>query len=218
MDCNTEYTTGKMLVIEGTEGAGKSTMVHFIHGYLQSQSKQVLITREPGGTFMGEVIRSLIKEEQEQEPLEPIAELLLLYAARIQHLEKVIKPALAKGTWVICDRFELSTFAYQGGGRGIPIQVIQDISHICLQNFTPDYTLFFDIPPAQGLTRASQRGATDCIEKLPIEFFERVYQAYHRVIDTYPGNIQIIDAQQPLAAVQQQVQHILQQLVGSHVS
>lgn len=218
MDTKTDQPTGKLLVIEGTEGAGKSTMVSFLHAYLQSQSKRVLITREPGGTPMGEVVRSLVKDEQDKDPLTPMAELLLLYAARVQHLEKVIKPALSEGIWVICDRFELSTWAYQGGGRGIPLTVIQSISRSCLQDFIPDYTLFFDIPPIQGLARASQRGATDCIEKLPIEFFERVYQAYHAAIAQYPGTIEIIDASQTLVAVEQRVHHVLHQWVGHHES
>ena len=124
---------GKLLVIEGLEGAGKTTVIQTIESYLKDKNQKVLLTREPGGTRVGEWVRSLIKEQVSGETLDPRTELLMLYAARVQHIEEIIKPALKQGIWVISDRFELSTIAYQGGGRGLPMAMINQVSTAVLQ-------------------------------------------------------------------------------------
>ena len=203
---------GKFIVIEGLEGAGKSTIIRTIESFLQAKNQAVLLTREPGGTRVGEVVRSLIKDSVEGETLDPRAELLLLYAARAQHIEQVIRPALEQGIWVICDRFELSTIAYQGGGRGISLDLIKQISTICLQGFTVDLTFFLDILPEQGLLRASTRGAADRIEKESLDFFNKVYQAYHQAIAGNKDHIIMIDASQSLQTVQKSLLQSLDQL------
>lgn len=168
---------GRFIVVEGLEGAGKSTAIHSIQESLASQVPNVLLTREPGGTRLGERLRTLVKDV-DGDALDSRAELLLMYAARVQLLEQVIRPALARGDWVIADRFELSTYAYQGGGRGIDLDIIDRLSAICLRGFEPDLTIYLDIPPTTGLERARQRGQTDRIEQESLAFFERVHQAY----------------------------------------
>ncbi len=133
---------GKFIVVEGLEGAGKSTALQTIKRYLERFVPELLLTREPGGTRVGEHVRQLLKERVEGEALEPRCELLLFYAARVQLLEQVIRPALSQGTWILADRFELSTFAYQGGGRKLDKHMIQHLSAFCLQGFKPDLILF----------------------------------------------------------------------------
>lgn len=141
---------GKLIVIEGLEGAGKSTAVDTLVTLLSEAGISAITTREPGGTEIGEQLRSIIKNPQYKNILDDKSELLLLYTARTQLLEEVIKPALKKGCWVIADRFELSTRAYQGGGRGLNLNVINQLSEFCLDGFKPDLTLYLDISPEQG--------------------------------------------------------------------
>lgn len=191
---------GKFIVIEGLEGAGKSTALNTISAHLDKLKIPYLVTREPGGTKVGEAIRAILKDPL-HENLDPVCELLLLYAARVQLLNTIIKPTLAKGTWVIADRFELSTFAYQGGGRQLSLNNISQISNICLQNFRPDLILFLDINPEQGFNRIKTRNHLDRIEREPLEFFHKVYKTYQQLIPTIK-NLIVINAEQPLANVQ----------------
>ena len=195
---------GKFIVIEGLEGAGKTTAIKTIQEYLQAKQLSVIVTREPGGTRVGDVVRSLLKNHVPGEVLDSRTELLLLYAARVQHVTEVITPALNQGTWVISDRFELSTLAYQGGGRGIDRGLIHQISAICLQGFAPDLTFFLDIHPEQGLHRVNQRGQADRIESESLEFFDKVSCAYHQEI-AQMSNVLRIDASQALEIVQQSI-------------
>jgi len=206
---------GKLLVIEGLEGAGKTTVIQTIESYLKDKHQKVLLTREPGGTRVGEWVRSLIKEQVSGETLDPRTELLMLYAARVQHIEEVIKPALKQGIWVISDRFELSTIAYQGGGRGLPMAMINQVSKAVLQGFKPDITFFLDLDPALGLARVLQRGAKDRMEQESLVFFQRVNDAYHQAISGMHDVIQI-DASQPLPSVQQTVMAHLDRLIESY--
>jgi dTMP kinase len=145
-----------------------------------------------------------LKEHVDGEVLDVHTELLLLYAARVQHITQVIKPTLNQGGWVLCDRFELSTIAYQGGGRGIPSEIIAQLSQWCLQGFSPDITFFLDIDPEQGLHRVSQRGQVDRIESESLAFFNKVHQAYHDALSTMK-NVVIIDAGRPLKTVQESI-------------
>ncbi|CAM2898614.1 dTMP kinase [Legionella worsleiensis] len=192
---------GKLIVIEGLEGAGKSTAVGTVINELTQRGISTVTTREPGGTDIGEILRSVIKNPQYSDVLDDKSELLLLYAARIQLIEQVIKPALKKGIWVIADRFELSTLAYQGGGRGLDLEMIKRLSAFCLDGFKPDLTLYLDIAPETGMQRVRQRGAYDRIEQQSLDFFHRVHQTYINHIQQNP-DIVTVDASQPLHTVQ----------------
>lgn len=200
---------GRFIVLEGLEGAGKSTALTTIKRFLSPHVPELIMTREPGGTQVGEVVRDLLKTTSTTEPLSSRAELLLFYAARVQLIEQVIRPALARGAWVIADRFELSTWAYQGGGRGLSQQMIQHLSEFCVQDLTPDLVLFLDLPPELGLKRILERGSTDRIEQEPVDFFHRVYHAYHEKIHKLEHAI-VIDASKPLAMVQHLVRSALE--------
>lgn len=209
--------TGKgcFIVVEGLEGAGKSTAIHTIKSYLASQGIPVLLTREPGGTQVGEIVRTLIKEPIKDEPLDDRTELLLLYAARTQLLERVIRPAIDRGTWVIADRFELSTVAYQGGGRHLDQDMIARLSQISLKGFKPDLIMFLDIKPEDGLKRVAMRGKSDRIECEPLSFFNDVYQAYHQAIKEM-DTVALIDASQSMENVQQNIMEHLTHFVRNH--
>ncbi|KTC98140.1 thymidylate kinase [Legionella erythra] len=210
-------TQGCFVVVEGLEGAGKSTVIKTIKQALESRQLTVVTTREPGGTHIGETIRHLIKEPRPQEPMSAYTELLLLYAARVQLLDQVIRPALKKGEWVLADRFELSTFAYQGGGRQIDWNIIDAISRIALQGFQPDLILFLDIHPERGMERVTQRGESDRIEQESQAFFDRVNQAYHKKIKSL-DNVALIDASQTLEAVQKSALLHLENFLTRHAA
>ena len=195
---------GHCIVVEGLEGAGKSSAINAIKQFLENLKLKVVLTREPGGTRVGETIRHLIKEKTVAEPLHPLAELLLMYASRVQLLENIIKPALKLGSWVVADRFELSTWAYQGGGRKLNKEVISHLSSFCLQDFKPDLVIFLDITPEQGLQRALNRGKFDRIEQEPLDFFNDVYNGYQERIKTM-NNVVVIDASLPLAVVRKSI-------------
>lgn len=199
---------GRFIVLEGLEGAGKSTAVSTIKQFLTENVADFLVTREPGGTVVGEAVRSLVKQSPPHEPLDSRAELLLMYASRVQLVECVIKPALQRGTWVLADRFELSTFAYQGGGRGLDAKMIEQLSDFCLAGFKPDLLIFLDVPPDLGLRRVLKRGHTDRIERESKAFFNAVYDAYHAKLKTM-DNVAIIDASQPQAVVQRAILEVL---------
>lgn len=193
--------TGRFVVIEGLEGAGKTTAINTVYQWLSRQGQHVVQTREPGGTPLAEQIRTLVKSVQ-QELVSPVTELLLMYAARAQLLHNVIKPALQRGDWVLADRHDLSSRAYQGGGRQIPDDVLDPIRNLVLGDLRPDLTLYLDIDPAIGLERARARGALDRIEQEQLAFFQRARAKYLAVAATEP-DIVVIDAAQPLATVQQ---------------
>lgn len=195
----------KFVVIEGLEGAGKSTAINTLRAELESAGIQDIInTREPGGTALAEKMRALVKEEHEGELLQDRSELLLMYAARIQLVETVIKPALAKGTWVIGDRHDMSSQAYQGGGRQIDANVMSSLKQIALNDFKPDFTLYLDIDPKLGLERARGRGELDRIEKMDISFFERTRERYLNLAQG-DSSVAIIDASQDLNSVQEAI-------------
>lgn len=196
--------TGKLIVIEGLEGAGKSTAINTVLELLSERAIKVSTTREPGGTQIGEQLRTLIKNPEYSDVLEDKTELLLFYAARIQLLEEIIKPALNRGEWIIADRFELSTLAYQGGGRGLCLEMIKHLSKFCLGDFKPDLTLYLDLEPELGLQRVKSRGAFDRIEQQTIEFFHRVHDQYIQEIEFIPNLIKI-DASLPIENVQKEI-------------
>ena len=203
---------GRFIVVEGLEGAGKSTALNAIKRFLTERVPELITTREPGGTRVGEAARQLIKETMVDEPLDPRTELLLLYASRVQLIEQIIRPALDRGCWVIGNRFELSTWAYQGGGRALDLSVIAQLSSFCLQDFKPDLIIFLDISPQQGLKRALKRGKADRIEQESLSFFTKVYNSYHQRIKDMT-NVVVIDASQPLVVVQNLIQKTLEKYV-----
>lgn len=192
---------GRLLVVEGLEGAGKSTAILCLQRLLEAKGVSVMTTREPGGTVVGEAVRHLLKDADHQQPLDPRAELLLFYAARVQLLETVVKPALQQGTWVLADRCELSSFAYQGGGRAIPLEVLNQLSMLCVGEMQPDLLFYLDISPEIGLQRAQLRGKLDRIEQEPLSFFQTVHQAYQASLQRF-ASVAVIDANQSLPEVQ----------------
>lgn len=190
---------GRFLVVEGLEGAGKSTAIHTLQAVLSAHRIACITTREPGGTELGETVRHIVKTHTE--PLNAYAELLLFYAARVQLLQQVIRPALARGCWVLADRFEASSFGYQGGGRQIDQALLQQLSHSCVGSTQPDLLFYLDISPEEGLKRARQRGQLDRIEQESGAFFHAVHAAYQQYIPTL-SSVVIIDASQALDRVQ----------------
>ncbi|BCA95345.1 thymidylate kinase [Legionella antarctica] len=205
-------SAGKLIVIEGLEGAGKSTAVNSVIDLLSELNIKTITTREPGGTVIGETLRTIIKNPEYSDVLDNRSELLLLYAARIQLIEQVIKPALQQGYWVIADRFELSTMAYQGGGRGLDSNIIKKISAFCLNGFKPALTLYLEISPELGMERAKLRGAFDRIEQQSIDFFYRVHKTYIQYVKEDP-DIVSIDAGRSLQEVRLAVQEAVGQFI-----
>ena len=185
----------KFIVIEGIEGAGKSTVIKHIADFLSEQNIKYILTREPGGTELAEGIRELIKQDYNEEKVFPETEVLLLYAARLQLVENIIKPALNNNTWVIADRHDLSTLAYQAGGRGVNESFIKNIKQATLKEFSYDFCLFLDVDPALGLKRASGRGKLDRIERENLQFFAKVRSKYLELLSSFSKN-GVIDANQ----------------------
>ncbi|WMY94709.1 MAG: dTMP kinase [Arsenophonus sp.] len=199
----------RYIVIEGIEGAGKTSAVKIsIKILTEIGIKEIECTREPGGTPLGEKLRELIKYGIFEEIITDKAELLMLYAARIQLIENVIKPSLLKGKWVIGDRHDLSSQAYQGGGRQFPIKLIKMLSNRLLNNFRPDLTLYLDIEPEEGLKRARNRGKLDRIEKESLDFFKRTRKRYLELA-SQDKTIITIDANQSLKKVQKNIKNVL---------
>ena len=194
---------GLFITLEGGEGAGKSTSIEFVRDHLAQAGRRVVVTREPGGTPLGEKIRGLLLNGRES--MEVDTELLLMFAARAEHLARVIRPALADGACVVCDRFTDATYAYQGGGRGVPEARIRILEDWVQEGLRPDLTLLLDIPVAQGLERAGQRSTPDRFEREKIDFFERARKRYLAAATNEPQRVRVIDAAGDLPAVQAQL-------------
>jgi len=192
--------SGKLITLEGGEGAGKSTVLEAVRTELALRGIDVLVTREPGGTAAGEAIRSVLLDPQ-MRGLHAEAELLLMFAARAQLVREMVVPALAQGRWVLSDRFTDASFAYQGGGRGQPLARIADLERWAALDIRPDLTLLLDLPVADGLRRASGRGTADRIEMESAEFFERVRIAYRSRAAAEPERFRVIDSSRPLDSV-----------------
>ena len=200
--------TGRFITVEGIEGVGKTTNIDFIHRQLLAAGREVLLTREPGGTPLAEAIRGLLLDP-EYTGMDARCELQLVFAARAEHLAKVIRPALEQGKWVLCDRFTDATYAYQGGGRGIETSIIAALEMLVQGDFRPDLTLLLDVPVAVGLARAGKRGALDRFEQEQVDFFDRVRMCYLDMAWEHPARYRVIDAAQPLAQVQQDLAAVL---------
>ena len=200
---------GKFITIDGVEGAGKSTQIKFICDYLEAKGINVVLTREPGGTDLGEKIRELLLSTTTKS-MHSDSELLLMFAARNEHIHHKIIPALEKGDWVLSDRFTDASYAYQGGGRGLDIERIEYLEHWVLKGFTPDMTLLLDIPVDLGMSRVESRGEKDRIELEELDFFERVRQAYIDRSDKYPQRIKLIDSSKSREHTSAQIEKILE--------
>ncbi len=199
---------GKFISIEGGDGAGKSTQLQVIAETLQANGIEFVMTREPGGTPVGELLRDLLLNQTEH-VLSDDTELLLMFAARAEHVSSVIKPALEKGEWVVSDRFSDASFAYQGA-RGLALSRIQNLADWVLQGFTPDLTLFFDLPLEQGLERVDNRGEADRFEKEPLCYKGRVQEIYRERAAAEPERILPIDASRDIEGVSRQVRKKIQ--------
>jgi len=204
---------GKFISIEGVEGAGKSTQINFIHDYLVEKGKTVVMTREPGGTELSEKIRELLLTPSEL-AMGVDTELLLMFAARAEHIKQRIAPALARGDWVLCDRFVDATFAYQGGGRGVDQQRIQQLADWTLKDLLPTLTLLFDLPVELGLKRVVERNeAIDRFEQEKVTFFEQIRASYLESARQNPERIKVVDASVSIPEIQQQLTKLLSPLL-----
>jgi dTMP kinase len=204
---------GRFITFEGTEGVGKTTNMAFAAAELAARGIAFVRTREPGGTPVAERVRAILLDPQ-SEPIDPEAELLLVFAARAQHLARVIRPALDAGTWVLCDRFTDATYAYQGGGRGLSVARIAALEQDVQGTLQPDLTIYLDLPIASGLARidASER---DRFEREQLEFFERVRRVYLARAKAQP-RFRTIDAGRPLDQVQRSIAEVLRQFIEGH--
>ncbi|MBL3824380.1 MULTISPECIES: dTMP kinase [unclassified Marinobacter] len=201
---------GQFITFEGTEGVGKSTQLTNAASTLDQIGVDYIVTREPGGTPMAESIRELLLAPRD-EPVNEITELLLMFAARAQHLHTRILPALERGHWVLCDRFTDATFAYQGGGRGVPEERIALLETLVQGDIRPDHVIVLDAPVDTGMARARKRGELDRFEQEDLEFFQRIRDAYLARAKAQPARYQVIDASRPLAEVSEQVSGLLKQ-------
>lgn len=199
---------GLFITLEGTEGVGKSTNLQFICDWLAARGVSYICTREPGGTPLAETLRDVLLATRD-EPFDPMAELLVMFAARAQHLSQRIVPTLAKGDWVVCDRFTDATYAYQGGGRGLDQAAIATLENLVQGQLRPDAVIVLDVPPEIGLQRARVRGEPDRFESEHVLFFERVRAAYLRRAAADPGRYFVVDASRPLSDVQNELQSIM---------
>jgi dTMP kinase len=204
-----ESIAGKFITLEGAEGAGKSSLMSAISEWLAAKGLEVLASREPGGTPVGEVLRDLLLDPKH--PITPMTELALMFASRAQHIEEIIKPALAKGVWVICDRFTDSSYAYQGSGRGFNLESISAFEALTIDNYAPDLTLLLDIPVELGLQRAAQVGEPDRFEREATEFFQRVRAGFLARAET-EQRIKVIDASADKDAVERHALLLIEQL------
>ena len=199
---------GKFITLEGIEGVGKTSNLRFIQELLESAGHTCVLTREPGGTNLGEALRNILLSHSD-ESMSADAELLMMFAARAEHLSKVIRPALASGQTVLCDRFTEATYAYQGGGRQLDVEKISILEDWVQGELRPDLTLILDAPVEVGRARAGSRSDPDRIEKEQDDFFQRVRNAYIEMAKHYPHRICLIDASLELKAVQQQIREKL---------
>lgn len=202
---------GKLITLEGGEGVGKSTNLAYIQQWLEAAGVELVVTREPGGTEVAEKIRQLLLTPSDESICE-LAELLLVFAARAQHVEQLIKPALERGAWVLCDRFIDATYAYQGGGRAMDLQVIATLEQMVLKEIKADLTLLLDLPVEVGMARARARADLDRFEQEQMSFFEAVRRAYLARAEAEPDRVVIIDAAPALEQVQQQIAAALNSL------
>ena len=207
---------GKFITVEGIEGVGKSSNVAFVAGLIEARGHRVISTREPGGTPMAERIRAMLLEHGD-EALPDTAELLLFFASRALHINNLIRPSLAAGQWVICDRFTDASRAYQGAGRGLDRAKIETLADWVHEGLEPDLTLLLDAPASVGMGRAERRGATDRLETEQRSFYERVREAYLALARATPQRFAVIDASADLQAVQLEIGAVIERLFDDKI-
>lgn len=205
-------TCGRLITFEGGDGAGKSSQIEPLRDFLANRKIPVLVSREPGGTPLAEAIRGWLLEDA-PEPPDPLAELLLVFAARRQHWIRVIEPALTSGTWVLCDRFVDSTYAYQGAGRGLPSDWIATLEQWVLGSRRPDLTFFFELPVEIAHARVAQRGHLNRMEQESIEWHERVQAGYHKRVAADPGRFVVVEATADRAEIGRTLSQHLERLL-----
>ena len=203
---------GLFITLEGSEGSGKSTQIAYIKSYLESKGRKVICVREPGGTPIAEDIRKILKTPRSDDNLCDTAELLLMYAARAQLVNTLIKPNLEKGIDVICDRHDLSPIAYQGGGRGMNMDDINACRKVVLGDFRPNLTILIDIDPVVGMNRAQKRGALDRFEQSKMDFFVRVRNTYLEYAKEHPNEVKVVSGEQALEKVSSDIKILLDEL------
>ena len=204
---------GLFITVEGGEGVGKSTNMAFLETHLTERGVALEVTREPGGTRLGEDIRELLLAPR-GEAVDPMSELLMIFAALALHISERIEPALAAGKWVLCDRFTDATYAYQSGGRGLDAGAVRALEQLVQGLLRPDYTLLLDAPVETGMQRALDRGELDRFEQEQLDFFQRVRQTYLQLAEQSSGRFRVIDASQPLEGVQQQMLKVCRELLA----
>lgn len=199
---------GKFITVEGIDGAGKSTHLAWLERFLQDKGLEVVVTREPGGTELGEALRQVLLDHRQV--MHPETEALLMFAARREHLDKVILPALDRGAWVVSDRFTDASFAYQGGGRGVAQSKLENLEQWVHAGFSPDLTVYFDVPVIVGRERLQSTRVADRFEMESNLFFERVRQAYLQRAGQFPQRIRVVDGSRPLAEVKTAIAKIME--------
>ncbi len=203
---------GKFITLEGIEGTGKSTQIEFVTQYLRSKGKKVLSTREPGGTPVGEKIRTLLLAN-DMTPMGEVTELLLMFAARAEHVEKVIQPALQEGKWVVSDRFFDASYAYQGYGRDMDLDRINALKKLSIGDLEPDLTILLDVSLSTSSQRVTERGNQDRFEKETFDFHQKVRDGYLKIADKNKKRIMVVDSNQSIARVQADIMEKLETLV-----
>jgi dTMP kinase len=198
---------GRFITLEGLDGAGKSTHLGWLEAFLSARGLEVVMTREPGGTALGEKLRALLLERTQV--MHPDTEVMLMFAARREHLDKVILPALARGAWVVSDRFTDATYAYQGGGRGVDWERLAALERWVQGEFQPDLTLLFDVPGKVGKERLSGVRDPDRFEQEQAEFFARVRGGYLRRAREWPSRIRLVDGTRPVSEVRAVLEEII---------
>jgi dTMP kinase len=209
--------SGIFITVEGSDGAGKGSNIEVIRDWFESRSRAVILTREPGGTLLGENIRDLLLNKNSA-PVSPMAELLLMFAARSQHIEEVIQPAVSEGRVVISDRFTDASFAYQGGGRGLTLTKIEQLKTLVQAELQPDLTLLLDVSVNVGLSRVVNRGESDRFDAETIDFKTRVRESYLQLARNEPDRIVNINADRTLASVQQEIKIVLEARFSDAIS
>jgi dTMP kinase len=211
---NFKAVPAQFITFEGGEGVGKSTNIEYCRQLLEQQGIEVIVTREPGGTEIAEIIRDELLKKPHNERMSDVTELLLVFAARAQHIEALIKPALERGCWILCDRFTDSTIAYQGYGRGLELTIISQLKTIAQLGIEPNKTFLLDAPINVGMERAKARGPADRFETEQLDFFSRVRNGFLAIAKSSPSRVCIINAAQALPQVQVDLKLALEQLLS----
>lgn len=202
---------GLFITFEGTDGSGKTTQIKLLQEYMRTKERQVVLSREPGGTRVSEIIRDIILEPDNKE-IVPLTEMILYAASRAQHVAEVIDPAIRAGKIVICDRYVDSSYAYQGGGRGMDLKIIADVNRIAINGTVPDITFFLDIDPEISIRRRINSTGADRIEQEKLDFHRRVYDGYKKLSILYPDRIKTIDATRSIEEISTQINEYIDEL------